>query len=265
MNDLVTTAVSLTSQWFIRPGCEAEVHAAVTRLAFDVRMQEPDTLTYLVHTPYLNSPDAGAHALQSLPPAPPQLLLFFEVYRNPRAFLQHVNGPLFTRFVADYGGHFVSGKSGPYTTVQFLSRHAGFVRESHGVAEAGGNGKARSNQHPAVMFEVIAKDQASTQKFYSDVFGWEYDSGKEGFSYVHFPLQTQPLLGGIGQTNPRVPGFEPGHSFYLLVDKLETAIARAMAAGGKQHMPPSSVDGYRFAMIKDPEGNAIGLIEPFER
>ena len=53
MNDLVTTAVSLTSQWFIRPGCEAEVHAAVTRLAFDVRMQEPDTLTYLVHTPYV--------------------------------------------------------------------------------------------------------------------------------------------------------------------------------------------------------------------
>jgi uncharacterized protein len=263
MNDLVTTAVSLTSQWFIHPGCEAEVHAAVTRLAFDVRMQEPDTLTYLVHTPYLNPPDGDA--LQSLPPTEPQLLLFFEVYRNPKAFLQHVNGPLFTRFVEEFGNRFVSNSNGPYTTVQFLTRHAGFVRQSNGSGDMAGNGKPRSNQHPAVMFEIIAEDQASSQKFYSDVFGWEYDSGSDGFAYVHFPVKTQALLGGIGQTNPRVPGFEPGHNFYLLVDKLETAIARATAAGGKQLMPPAAVDGYRFAMIKDPEGNPIGLIEPFER
>jgi hypothetical protein len=28
-------------------------------------------------------------------------------------------------------------------------------------------------------------------------------------------------------------------------------------------MEPASVDGYRFAMIEDPEGNPVGLIEPF--
>ena len=29
-------------------------------------------------------------------------------------------------------------------------------------------------------------------------------------------------------------------------------------------MPIAGVDGYRFAMIQDPEGNPVGLIEPFD-
>ncbi len=117
--------------------------------------------------------------------------------------------------------------------------------------------------HPAVMFEIIANDQDAMQTFYSQVFGWTYEVGTSGFAYVHFPIATQALLGGIGQAQNGVPGFEPGHNFYLRVDNLETTIAAAEAAGGKQYMPPASADGYRFAMIQDPEGNPIGLIEPF--
>ena len=60
-----------------------------------------------------------------------------------------------------------------------------------------------------------------------------------------------------------MPGFEPGHSFYLLVERLEPFIERAVAAGGQLHMRPTAVDGYRFAMIRDPEGNPVGLVEPF--
>jgi quinol monooxygenase YgiN len=117
-------AVSLTSQWFIRPGCEAEVIEVVTQLAADVEAQQPDTLTYLVHTPW-----AGEGGLQSLPPSNPLFLLFFETYRDAEAFHQHVTGPLFTQFVQQYGNLFVPSSDGkPYTTVQFLSQQAGFVR-----------------------------------------------------------------------------------------------------------------------------------------
>jgi uncharacterized protein len=119
------------------------------------------------------------------------------------------------------------------------------------------------NQHPAVMFEIIANDQEAARKFYSHVFGWSYVEGTGGFAYVRFPVESRPLLGGIGQANSTVPGFEPGHSFYLLVDDLDATIKRAVEAGGTQHMPRTSVDGYSFAMIRDPEGNPVGLIEPF--
>ncbi|HEV2864307.1 MAG TPA: VOC family protein [Pyrinomonadaceae bacterium] len=119
------------------------------------------------------------------------------------------------------------------------------------------------NRHPAVMFELIALDQQKLKDFYSQVFGWSYETGTGGFAYVHFPAEARPLLGGIGQAQAGVPGFEPGHNFYLLVEDLEAAIGRAVEAGGVKYVDPTSVDGYRFAIIHDPEGNPIGLLEPF--
>ncbi len=254
-------AVSLTSQWFIKPGCETEVLAAVTQLAADVQSQEPGTLTYLVHTPW-----TGEGGLQSLPPSDPRSLLFFEVYQNPQAFKQHVSGPLFTQFVQKYGDLFVpAANGGPYTTVQFLSQQAGFVRGAKPASSSVNKTELPPpNQHPGVMIEIIANNQTGSQAFYSQVFGWNYEIGKDGFAYVHFPLRMQPLLGGIGQANASVPGFEPGHNFYLLVDDLEATIESALLAGGTKYMDPGSADGYNFAMIRDPEGNPIGLIEPFD-
>lgn len=124
--------------------------------------------------------------------------------------------------------------------------------------------KTPANRHPAVMFEIIARDQARAQNFYTRVFGWRFERGASGFAYVHFPRQVQPLLGGIGQADSTVPGFAPGCNFYLRVDCLEDTIAAAVAAGGTAFVAPAAVDGYRFAMIHDPENNAIGLIEPFD-
>jgi predicted enzyme related to lactoylglutathione lyase len=113
------------------------------------------------------------------------------------------------------------------------------------------------------MFEIIANDQEAMKTFYSKVFGWHYQLGEGAFAYVHFGPRTLPLLGGIGAAKPNIPGFEPGHHFYIRVASLEATIERAVLAGGKTFVPPTKVDGYDFAMIKDPEGNAIGLIEPF--
>jgi uncharacterized protein len=119
------------------------------------------------------------------------------------------------------------------------------------------------NRHPGVMIEIIARDQQAMKAFYSKVFGRRYQTGTAGFAYVHFGERKLPLLGGIGQADPKTPGFEPGHNFYLLVDNLEATIEEAVKAGGESFVPPADVDGYRFAMIRDPEHNPIGLIQPF--
>ena len=259
MNADMLRTVSLTSSWFIRPGCEPDARAAVQRLAARVQAEEPDTLTYLVHAPLLD--DAR---LQSLPPQGPLSLLFFEVYRDADAFLRHLNGVVFTDFVARHGHLFVSSNGRPFATVQFLFLHAGFSRlQPPAAAAAHAGASVPANRHPAVMFEIIGRDQGVLKTFYSKVFGWKFRGGSGGFAYVDFLLHDLPLLGGIGQADPSVPGFEPGHSFYLLVEDLQAAVERALAGGGRCHVPPTGVDGYRFAMILDPEGNAIGLVEPF--
>ncbi|HEV2864306.1 MAG TPA: antibiotic biosynthesis monooxygenase [Pyrinomonadaceae bacterium] len=124
--------VSLTSQWFIRPGHEEEVREAVRKLAADIAAKEQGTLTYLVHMVW-----ADTGALQSLPPAVVPSLLFFETYRDVDAFKAHVRGRLFKQFVKEYGRCFIpsdpiaddpGSKAGPYTTVQFLSQVAGFAQ-----------------------------------------------------------------------------------------------------------------------------------------
>ena len=242
-------AVSLTSHWFIAPGQEVEARQPLMKLAGDVRAGEPGTLTYLVHTPF------GADGrLQSEPPPYPLLVLFFETYADPDAFLAHVNGPIFNQFVAQHGHCFVGANGKPYTTVQFLDLLAGFVR---------GDGTTPGNQHPAVMFEILAKDSTAAREFYQRVFGWQYSLGTGGFAYIHFPAGAPPLLGGIGQADPSTPGYEPGHNFYLLVDSLQPVLDAVNIAGGSTLMPVTSIDGYRFAMFRDPEGNPVGLIEPF--
>lgn len=119
------------------------------------------------------------------------------------------------------------------------------------------------NQHPSVMFEIIARDQEKLKHFYQRVFGWQYDVGTGGFAYVTFPERRAALLGGIGQANSQQPGFEPGHNFYVLVDDLAATLQAVEDAGGTRSMPPTSVDGYEFAMFKDPEGNPVGIIKPF--
>ena len=91
-------------------------------LARDVEGNEPDTLAYLIHTPYHEDPP-----LQSLPPSDPTWVEFVEVYRDASAFERHVKGAVFTGFLQKHRDLFVPANGSPYTTVLFMSLQAGFA------------------------------------------------------------------------------------------------------------------------------------------
>ncbi|MBX9813376.1 MAG: antibiotic biosynthesis monooxygenase [Sphingomonas sp.] len=263
---LLDASISLVARWFARPERLDELRPALVELAERVARAEPGTLAYLVHAPVLDDP-----RLIALPPVAATEIVFFETYADADAFRAHVEGPAFTAFVAAHGDCFVAAGGKPYTSVTFLRRLAGFAAPVARAPDAAAPDAtapdathgAPVNAHPAVMFELIARDQPLLLDFYQRVFGWTYATGTGGFRYIHFPAGRPPLLGGIGQADPGTPGFAPGHNFYLLVESLEPVLAAAFAAGGRALMPPTAIDGYRFAMFHDPEDNPIGLIEPF--
>lgn len=118
--------VSLTSQWFIVPGAEAQVLEAVPHLVRRIHEEEAGTLMYVVHTPWTNGGEGG---LQSLPPTVPACLLFVEEYASPEAFRQHLHGKPFTEFVQRHGNLFISSHGGPFSTVTFMQRQDGFIRQ----------------------------------------------------------------------------------------------------------------------------------------
>ncbi len=236
--------VTVVARDVIQAGCEDAAWQALDQLAKDVHRHEPEMLTFLVHA------------------ADERKVAIIATCRDIAAYFRLARGAVFAKFAAEHRQLFASPAGAPFANAEQLSMRAGFSRDPGGLHDA--TPAAAANRHPAVMFEVIGKDQDSLKRFYQQVFGWQYQIGTGAFAYVHFDGNDPPLLGGIGQALPNVPGFEPGHSFYLLVDDLAAVIARAEHAGGKQHMPPTDVDGYHFAMIQDPEGNPIGLITPFD-
>jgi predicted enzyme related to lactoylglutathione lyase/quinol monooxygenase YgiN len=244
-------ALHLTSEWFIAPGQDQAVAAVLPALVAQVQEQEPDTLAYLVHTPWPPAPD-----LVPLPPGRPHTLLFFEIYRDKAAFHRHVQGPVFTAFVREHGRLFVAANGAPFTFVSFLRLAHGFIRDT-------ALAPAADNRHPAVMFEVLAHDRQTLLDFYGRVFGWHYEQDAEGFAYIRFPAEERALLGGIGQADATDPAYQAGRNFYLQVDDLERTIAMVVAAGGSLWVAPTSVDGYEFAMVKDPEDNIVGLVRHF--
>jgi quinol monooxygenase YgiN len=126
--NLEETMFTLIAKWTIKQGQERAAIAALKRLAKQVE-QEEDTLIYLVHVPDMSQ--------ESLPTPSNLEVVFFEAYKNKAAFLAHVCGPIFKKFVAENIDLFLFTTSAcqdgendknPFVLAEFLSRKAGFIR-----------------------------------------------------------------------------------------------------------------------------------------
>ena len=107
--------------------------------------------------------------------------------------------------------------------------------------------------------EFPADDLERAQRFYAAVAGWEFGP-MEGYpDYVLFQSGEEGHGGGIGTRGGSVASTL---RIYITVDKLEDAVAAALANGGEVTSEPQDVPGQgRFAAVRDSEGNEIGLWE----
>ena len=115
---------SLIATWYLKPESESEGIAALRQLAIDVEANEPGTWGYLVHT----------GAAGSCPPCGEGTIVFVEIYENQQAFMDHVTGPIFTKFKKEKGHLFLPapGESSPFMQVENVDRIQGFVRPQAG-------------------------------------------------------------------------------------------------------------------------------------
>lgn len=112
-----------------------------------------------------------------------------------------------------------------------------------------------------IWFEVMGQDADKLQAFYSELFGWHLEPGPEWPDYgmLDVPEGSGGIGGGIGKA-PEGPGWT---TFYVQVDDLEGALAKANTLGAQVAMPPTPLpDGSTIAMVKDPEGHPLGLVKP---
>ncbi len=116
---------------------------------------------------------------------------------------------------------------------------------------------------PVVHFEVIGKDPAALQSYYSELFGWEIDADNPmKYGTVQREGNTNPDGVGIGGGVGAGPEGYDGHvTFYVEVPDVEAALAQAESLGGTRMMGPDEpMEGVEIGMFSDPEGHAVGVV-----
>jgi uncharacterized protein len=128
---------------------------------------------------------------------------------------------------------------------------AGLVGATASTVAASDQPKPRGAEmpkHPVVHFEIGCRDLAATKDFYQKMFDWPIDE--------HFQIAEAGLAGHLVSL-----GHEPQHytMFYVQVDDVAEAIAKAESLGGKKLVGPITIPPGTFAWITDTQQNTIGL------
>lgn len=132
---------------------------------------------------------------------------------------------------------------------------------------------------PVVHFEVIGTDPARLRGYYSQLFGWEFDTsgpvaptvsqpGNYGFTEAGATGGATEGATGGGAGIPGGVGGGPDYDshviFYVGVPDVEAALRKAESLGGVRRMGPEQPSGRDLVVghFTDPEGNLIGLAGP---
>jgi hypothetical protein len=120
---------------------------------------------------------------------------------------------------------------------------------------------------PVVHFEIIGRNPGTLRSFFSDLFGWEFDTTGAVADAVSDPTDygfVERLNSSDGSGIPAGvgggAGYDPHTVVYVGVPDVEAALQKAERLGGRREMGPAKApSGLVVAHFTDPEGNLIGL------
>ncbi len=120
-----------------------------------------------------------------------------------------------------------------------------------------------------VHFEIYADDTERAMKFYTDVFGWTYQTW-EFAGVPYYGVLTAPEGSkepGINGGLLKRPGAAPtgteaviGYACTIQVENIDETISKIEAAGGTLALAKQAIPGMAWqAYYKDSEGNVFGI------
>ena len=116
---------------------------------------------------------------------------------------------------------------------------------------------------PVVHFEIIGRDPGALRDFFSELFGWEFDTSgevaeqvSEPHNYGFTPGDDDGIPGGVGGGER----YQGRVLVYVGVPDVAAALERAERLGGRREMGPvQAPSGLVVGHFRDPAGNLIGL------
>lgn len=113
--------------------------------------------------------------------------------------------------------------------------------------------------NPLCHFEIMSANVEASKAFYQSIFDWQFDDeSMPGYSLVHTGVEP---TGGMFAT----PKGKSGSciNIYFQVNDIEATLKRVADQGGSVVVPKTAVPRVgHFAMVTDPQGCAIGIMEP---
>ena len=109
--------------------------------------------------------------------------------------------------------------------------------------------------NPVAHAEIRAKDPDAARDFYGRLFAWTFSEAPEpGYTFIETGVEGA-IPGGIGMARSG-----PGHvTFFVDVDDVEAALAKAESLGGTIVLPAQHVPGTSFGLFADPDGLVVGV------
>jgi predicted enzyme related to lactoylglutathione lyase len=107
-------------------------------------------------------------------------------------------------------------------------------------------------------FEIMGRDAAALQSFYSGLFGWELQDAGGPTPYGMLEASDGGIGGAVGAA-----GEGPGHvTVYVSVDDPQAYLDKAEKLGGKTVLGVTEIpDMVTFALFADPEGHVVGVVK----
>jgi predicted enzyme related to lactoylglutathione lyase len=118
-----------------------------------------------------------------------------------------------------------------------------------------------------IYFEIQADDPDRASKFYSQIFGWQFEA-VNGAPIPYWRIETGGVRGGLLQRPAKTPPPQSGTNAYVCsfeVEDFDAAAGQIQKAGGIVALPKFAVSRVCWqGYFVDPEGNTFGIFQPDE-
>lgn len=176
--------------------------------------------------------------------------------------LQVVDAAATSATITSLGGKVLkpAAKMGDYGTMAIVSDPHGGAFALWQPTKAEASPEPGDNQF--VWNELFSQDPAASVAFYQAVGGFGEDK-MEMPGYGTYHLLTSDGQPRAGVTKPMMPGVPHAWLPYVRVASADATTEKAKRLGANIVVPPMDVQGVgRFAILIDPQGASIGILQP---
>lgn len=114
-----------------------------------------------------------------------------------------------------------------------------------------------------VWCELLTRDTAGAQKFYTGLFGWtSKDMSQPGMTYTVFENKGTGIAGMMA-IRPDMGPMPPTWMLYFRSANCDATVKKTQELGGKVLVPARDIPTVgRFAVLQDPTGAAFSILQP---